>query len=74
MKFLKKLSNDQKRIAKAIALYALVYPIAMQLFHWIRTKSFDWGDFLVAILTAVVIGVLCIVFFVVGSHVPTKDE
>ena len=66
-----KLSDDQKIIAKVIAVYTLLYPIAMLVTHRIRTGSFNWSDFLVSFLTALVLGIL---FFVVGSHVPTKDE
>ena len=46
-----KLSNDQKKIAKAIAVYSLLYPFAMLVAHRIRTGSFDWSDFLVSLLT-----------------------
>jgi hypothetical protein len=69
-----KLSPDQKKIARAIAVYTLLYPVAMLLAHRIRTGSVDWGDFLVSLLTALIVGALCILFFVVGSHVPTKDD
>ena len=69
-----KLSNDQKKIAKAIAVYSLLYPVVMLVAHRIRTGSFDWSDFLVSLLTALVLGALGILFFVVGSHVPTKDD
>lgn len=69
-----KLSNDQKKIAKAIAIYTLLYPVVMLVAHRIRTGSFDWNDFLVSLLTALVLGALGILFFVVGSHVPTKDD
>lgn len=69
-----KLSNDQKRIAKAIAVYSLLYPVVMLVAHRIRTGSFDCSDFLVSLLTALVLGALGILFFVVGSHVPTKDD
>ena len=69
-----KLSDEQKRFAKSIALYSLLYPVMMLVAHRIRTGSFDWSDFLVSLLTALVLGALGILFFVVGSHVPTKDE
>ena len=69
-----KLSNDQKIIAKAIAVYSLLYPFAMLVAHRIRTGSFDWSDFLVSLLVALVVGALGILFFVIGSHVPTKDD
>lgn len=69
-----KLSNDQKKIAKAIAVYSLLYPVVMLVAHRIRTGSFDWSDFLVSLLVALVVGALGILFFVIGSHVPTKDD
>ncbi len=69
-----KLSNDQKRIAKAIAVYSLLYPVVMLVAHRIRTGSFDWSDFLVSLMVALVVGALGILFFVIGSHVPTKDD
>ena len=69
-----KLSNDQKKIAKAIVVYSLLYPFAMLVAHRIRTGSFDWSDFLVSLLVALVVGALGILFFVIGSHVPTKDD
>jgi uncharacterized membrane protein len=69
-----KLSNDQKKIIKAIAIYTPVYIVALLLSHWIRDRSFSWEDLLVSVLTAVVLGLLLVLFFVVGSHVPTKDD
>ncbi len=66
-----KLSAEQKRFAKSIALYSLLYPVMMLLTHRIRTGSFDWNDFPVSVLTALVLGIL---FFIVGTHVPKKDE
>ena len=59
-----KLSDDQKKIAKAIAVYTLLYPIAMLVAHRIRTGSFDWSDFLVSLLTALVLGALGILIIV----------
>jgi hypothetical protein len=69
-----KLSNDQKKNAKAITVYTLLYPVAMLVAHRIRTGCFDWSDFLVSLLTALVLGALGILFFVIGSHIPTKDD
>ena len=69
-----KLSPDQKKIAQAIVVYTLLYPIAMLVARRIRTGSVDWSDFWVSLLTALVLGALGILFFVVGSHVPTKDD
>ena len=53
-----KLSNDQKKTAKAIAVYTLLYPVVMLVAHRIRTGSFDWSDFLVSLLVALVVGAL----------------
>ena len=69
-----KLSNDQKKILKAIAIYTPVYIVALLLTQWIRHRSFSWEDLLVSVLTAVVLGLLLTLFFVVGAHVPTKDD
>lgn len=69
-----KLSDDQKNIAKAIGIYTLLYPITMLVVHRIRTGAFEWSDFWVSLLTALVLGALGILFFVVGSHIPTKDD
>ena len=69
-----KLDSEQKRVLKAIAVYSLLYPFAMLVAHRIRTGSFDWSDFLVSLLVALVVGALGILFFVIGSHVPTKDD
>ena len=66
-----KLSDEQKRFAKSIAFYSLIYPVSMLVVHRIRTGSFDWNDFLVLVLAALVLGIL---FFIVGTHVPQKDE
>ena len=66
-----KLSDAQKRFAKSLTIYTLIYPVAMQVVHRIRTGSFDWSDFGISFLTALVLGVL---FFVVGTHVPKKDK
>ena len=67
-----KLSDEQKRFAKSIALYSLLYPVMMLVTHRIRTGGpFDWNDFLDSVLTALVLGILC---FIVGTHVPKKDD
>jgi hypothetical protein len=66
-----KLSDAQKRFAKFLTIYTLLYPVTMQVVHRIRTGSFDWNHFLVSFLTALVLGVL---FFVVGTYVPKKDK
>ncbi len=66
-----KLSDEQKRFAKSIAFYSLLYPVTMLVAHRIRTGSFDWNDFLDSVLTALVLGIL---FFIVGTHVPKKDD
>ncbi|MBQ6175649.1 MAG: hypothetical protein IJK29_00480 [Bacteroidales bacterium] len=67
-----KLSDEQKRFAKSIALYSLLYPVMMLVTHRIRAGgAFDWNDFLDSVLTALVLGIL---FFIVGTHVPKKDD
>ena len=69
-----KLSGDQKKIMKALAIYVPLYIVALQLSQWIRERSICWEDVLISVLTAVVLGVVFFLLFVVGSHVPTKDE
>ena len=69
-----KLSNDQKKIMKGIAIYTPLYIVALLLSHWIRDRTVAWEDLWLSVLVAVVIGLLMLLFFVVGSHVPTKDD
>ena len=69
----------------ALAIYVPLYIVALQLSHWIRERSIGWEDVLISVLTAVVpflqlnrdhvvLGLVFFLLFVVGSHVPTKDE
>lgn len=66
-----KLSDEQKRFAKSIAVYSLLYPVTMLVVHRIRTGAYDWNDFLVSVLTALVLGIL---FFIVGTQNSTKVD
>ena len=69
-----KLSKDQKLFLKIIPGYALGYFIMYPLIRWICGHSITWDDILTSLLVAVCTSLLGILIYVIGSHVPTKDD
>lgn len=69
-----KLSNDQKKFLKFIPVYAVGYTVLSPLFRWLFNKSIQWQDFLNAAIVAVCVSVVVGLLFVVGSHIPKKND
>ena len=66
-----KLSNDQKKIAKSLALYPIIYIATTIIYHAIK-GDVDWTEIclvsVAVIVTSIVIGIL----FILGSSIPKK--
>ena len=69
-----KLSNDQKKFLKFIPVYAVGYTVLSPLLRWLFSKSIQWQDFLNAAIVAVCVSVVVGLLFVVGSHIPKKND
>lgn len=69
-----KLSNDQKRMLKGIALYVPGYFIGFTLFRWLFGKDVSWSDVLIFALSGVVLAAVFAVFTIFGARVPTRDD
>ena len=70
-----KLSKDQKKFLKFLPVYAIGYTVFSPLFQWLfRKTAIQWQDFLNAAIVAVCVSVLVGLLFVVGSHVPKKND
>ena len=69
-----KLSKDQIRIIKSVAIYVgttiVFYPLAMLLFD----KPMTWNDYFLFAGIIIGLGVLLGLFFTIGSKVPRKED
>lgn len=69
-----KLSKEQIRIIKSMAIYVgtmiVFYPLAMFLFD----KPMTWNDFFLFAGIIIGLGVLLGLFFTIGSKVPRKED
>ena len=69
-----KLSKDQIRIIKSVAIYVattiVFYPLAMLLFD----KPMTWNDFFLFAGIIIGLGVLLGLFLTIGSKVPRKED
>ena len=69
-----KLSKDQIRIIKSVAIYVgttiVFYPLAMLLFD----KPMTWNDFFLFAGITIGLGVLLGLFLTIGSIVPRKED
>ena len=69
-----KLSKDQIRIIKSVAIYVattiVFYPLAKLLFD----KSMTWNDFFLFAGIIIGLGVLLGLFLTIGSKVPRKED
>jgi hypothetical protein len=69
-----KLSKDQIRIIKSVAISVgtllVFYPLAMLLFN----KSMTWNDFFLFAGIMIGLGVLLGLYFTIGSKVPRKED
>ena len=69
-----KLSNDQKRIIKSIAMYTGIFIVVYPLMTLVAGKQWTWGDFFLFAGIAVLVFGLVGFIFVLGSKIPKKDE
>ena len=69
-----KLSYDQKRLVKIMAVYILGATVVYPVLHWLLTGSFSLEETFITILAIVLGGMLTAVLFVAGSHVPKNPE
>ena len=66
-----KLSDDQKRIGKALAIYPICYIATIVIYHTIKGNA-DWEDIVLHSIAAIVVSVLLALFFICGSKTPEK--
>lgn len=66
-----KLSNDQRNVIKAMALYALVSIIVFPVYHLIK-GNFCWADTLFYGAGILIVEALVGLFFVLGLKSPEK--
>ena len=69
-----KLSNDQKRIIKSIAMYTGIFIVVYPLMTLVAGKQWTWGDFFLFAGIAVLVFGLVGFIFVLGSKIPKIDE
>ena len=66
-----KLSDDQKKIAKAFAIYPICYIATIILYHVIKRNA-DWVDILMQSIIVIVVSIILTLFFIFGSKTPEK--
>ena len=69
-----KLSKDQKRLIKSIAISTGVFIVVYPLVTSIAGKPWTWVDFLVFAGIAIVVFVIVGFLYVLGSHIPEKKD
>ena len=69
-----KLSNDQKRIIKSIAMYTGIFIVVFPLMTLVAGRHWTWGDFFIFAGIAILIYGLVGFIYVLGSKVPKKNE
>lgn len=69
-----KLDSEQKRVLKAVLPAFLVFPIASPLSYWLFGKLDSWTDALLLFAGNLVVGCLLILFYLLGSKIPKKDD
>ena len=69
-----KLDSEQKRVLKAAWPAFLAYPIASPLFYWLFGKLDSWTDALLLFAGNLVVACLLILFYILGSKIPKKDD
>ena len=69
-----KLSKDQKKMLKGIALYIPTYIVGYLLFGWIFGRAASWSDVLMLVCTGVIIAAIFAVFTIFGARIPTRDD
>ena len=69
-----KWSNDQKRIAKSLAMYTGIFIVVYPLMTLVAGRHWTWGDFFLFAGIAVLVFGLFGLIFVLGSKIPRKDK
>ncbi|MBQ3883000.1 MAG: hypothetical protein IJL91_05200 [Bacteroidales bacterium] len=69
-----KLSDDQKRVLKAVGIFLPCYGILAPLLAVLFGKPFAWENIFTSLLSAVIVGLLSLPFIFWGMKVPTKND
>ncbi len=69
-----KLDKEQKRVLKAALPAFIAFPLASPLFYWLFGKLDSWMDALLLFAGNIVVAFLIVLFYVLGSKIPQKDE
>ena len=69
-----RLDKEQKRLLKAALPAVIVFPFASPLFYWLFGKLDSWTDALLLFAGNLVVVVLLVLFYLLGSKIPKKDE
>ncbi|MBP5389712.1 MAG: hypothetical protein J6Y27_05145 [Bacteroidales bacterium] len=68
-----KLSQDQKRMLRASALYPPCYAAGLILYNLLFKKEFYWGDILALFLGGLLLSAIFALFTIFGARIPTRD-
>ena len=68
------LDSEQKRVLKAISGSSLGFLVGYPLLMWAFGKIETWKDALTYLGVGVLVALLMIVLYVLGSKIPKKDE
>lgn len=69
-----KLDSEQKRVLKVVLPALLAFPIVSPLSYWLFGKLDSWTDALLLSAGNLVVGCLLILFYILGSKIPKKDD
>jgi hypothetical protein len=69
-----KLSKDQKRLIKLIAMYTGLFIVVFPLMTLVAGRTWTWGDFFIFAGVAIVIYGLTGFLYVLGSRIPKKKD
>ena len=69
-----RLDKEQKRLLKAALPAVIVFPFASPFFYWLFGKLDSWTDALLLFAGNLVVVVLLVLFYLLGSKIPKKDE
>ena len=69
-----KLSNDQKRIIKSLAMYTGIFIVVYPLMTLVAGRHWTWGDYFTFAGIAILVYALVGFFFVLGAKIPKKGE
>lgn len=69
-----KLDKEQKRVLKAALPAFLGFAFFSPFFYWMFGKLDSWTDALLLFASNIVVASLMILFYILGSKIPKKDE